>query len=121
METKDMPHGIVGSKFAQALIHGEFEKAHEMLSPTLRLNYSPSALKQSYDNMVEYAQPVGQPNVIVVNNFEGKGESGNGKQLDADGSTCVAIEGDGWCEAVTITAKQFGADYLISELDWGRP
>ena len=121
METEDMPHGIVGSKFAQALIHGEFEKAHDMLSPTLKLHYSAAALKQSYDNMVEYAQPVGKPNVVVVNNFEGKGESRNGKQLDADGWAYVAIEGDGWSEAVIITAKQFGTDYLISELDWGRP
>ena len=116
-----MPHGLVGAKFAQALVHGEFRKAHELLSPNLRLDYSPAVLKQSYDDMVEYAQPVGELNVVVVNNFEGKGESRDGKKLDNEGSACVAIVGEGWCEAVTITAKPYGSDYLITDLIWGRP
>jgi hypothetical protein len=37
--------------------------------------------------------------------------------LDAEGWAYVAI----WSEAVTITVKPFGADYLITDLIWGRP
>jgi hypothetical protein len=113
METKDMPHGIVGSRFAQALINGEFEKAHEMLCPALKEEYPVAALRQNYDSMVAYAQPVGKPNVFVVDN--------SAKEGDAEGWAYVAIEGEGWSEAVIVTAKPDGPGYLISELVWGRP
>lgn len=56
--------------------------------------------------------PAELPDVEVLDNTS-LGET----SLDAEGWAYVAI----WTEAVTITAKPFGSDYLITELIWGRP
>ena len=117
METKDLPHGIVGFNFANALVKGEFEAAHSFLSPELRLKYSPSALKREYDSMIEYMQPVANVGVVVVNNRSMPGE----QDMDAEGWAYVSIEGEGWSEAVVVTVRAFESEYLIAELIWGRP
>lgn len=117
METKDMPHGIVGFDFAQALVMGEFEKAHAFLSAELRSKYTAAGLKSEFESMVEYAQPFGVPYVVVVDNRPLPGIS----EMDAQGWAYVAIQGEGWSEAVTVTVKPVGNEYLITELVWGRP
>lgn len=117
METKDMPHGIVGFNFAQALVMGEFEKAHALLSAELQSKYTATGLKSGYEGMVEYAQPVAVPNVVVVDNRPVP-EIG---EMDAQGWAYVAIQGEGWSEAVTVTVKPVGNKHLITELVWGRP
>ena len=33
----------------------------------------------------------------------------------------VSLNGEGFCEAVTVTIVQHGNDYLIRHLEWGRP
>jgi hypothetical protein len=113
METKDTPQGIVGFKFAQSLLSGDYETAHSLLSTELKIEYPVPNLKQSFEEMMSHAQaPAELPDIEVLDNtFLGQ------SSLDSEGWAYVAI----WSEAVTITAKPFGPDYLIAELDWGRP
>ena len=40
MGTKDTPQGIVGFKFAQALLSRAYDTAHAMLSTELELEYA---------------------------------------------------------------------------------
>lgn len=113
METKDTPQGIVGFKFAEALLSGDYETARSLLSAELKIEYPVPGLKQSLEEMMSLAHaPAELPDVEVLDNTF-LGES----SLDADGWAYVAI----WTEAVTITAKPFGSHYLITELTWGRP
>lgn len=57
METKDLPHGVVASKFAQALLNGDFEKAYNMLGPALKNEYSAHRLKESFDFWIGSGHP----------------------------------------------------------------
>ena len=116
METKDLPQGIVGFKFANALVRRDFDEAWSMLCTELRLECTTSGLKERYESMISYAQPERPPDVEVLDNSEvGLGE------LDARGRVYVALIGDGWSEAVTVTVETIGSGHVITELTWGRP
>lgn len=113
MATKDTAQGIVGFKFARALLNGDYEMARSLLSTELKSEYPVPSLKQSFEEMMSLAHaPAELPDIEVLDNTL-LGES----SLDSEGWAYVAI----WSEAVTITAKPFGSDYLITELEWGRP
>jgi hypothetical protein len=113
MGTTDTPQGIVGFKFAQALLSSDYDTAHAMLSAELELEYPVPALKQRFEKMMSNANPPSElPDVEVMDN-SGLGNA----SLDAEGWAYVAI----WSEAVTIIVKPFGANYLITDLIWGRP
>jgi hypothetical protein len=109
MATKDMPHGIVGFRFAQALLKCEFSQAREMLSPELKLEYSAFNLKERFEDMMSIADPAFSDAVAVDN--------ARHPELDEKGWAYVAIS----TEAVTVTVKPFEQEYLITELIWGRP
>jgi hypothetical protein len=116
METRDTPQGIVGFKFAQALVMGEYDKAHEMLNEELKIQYPAVSLKKHFESMTSYAQPGEVLDVMVMNNSEIGAGTG-----DAEGWAYIPISGNCWSEAIAITAKPFGAEYLITDLMWGRP
>ena len=117
MDTREMPHGVLGFNFANALVQGEYEKAYGMLSAELKLNYSVAKLKEEYESMVAgYAQP-GQPITVEVLDNNSLGNA----SADKEGWAYVAIYSDGWSEAVTVTGKDFGPELLITDLVWGRP
>jgi hypothetical protein len=79
----------------------------------LKLEYPVPTLTQSFEQMIRRAHsPAELPGVEVLDNsFLGDAS------LDSEGWAYVAI----WSEAVTITARPYGPDYLITELIWGRP
>ncbi|HEX4322901.1 MAG TPA: hypothetical protein VHZ52_18450 [Acidobacteriaceae bacterium] len=115
MKTKDMPHGIVGFKFAQALVDGEYNKAHEMLSPELKVEYPAMKLQLEYEDMASLFQYEPRADLewieVLDNCFLGNGA------LDVKGWAYVAIGS----EAVTVTVEPFGSENFITELIWGRP
>jgi len=111
MQTKDMPHGTVGFRFARALLDGECDKVHSMLSTDLKLEYLAQQLKQAFEKMISRSHPVNLPDVEVMDN----GESGD-LWLDDRAWPYLAI----WTESVTATARPFGTEHLIVGLIWGR-
>ena len=115
METKATPQGSVGLKFARALLSGDYENAHLLLSAELKIEYPHMNLKRSFELMMsrEHAPDEVRDIVSVLDNTD-VGES----RLDADGWACVLI---GTCGYVMITAKPFGSDFLITELAWQGP
>jgi hypothetical protein len=113
METKDFPHGVVGFNFAQALLVGDYEMAHGMLSAELKVEYPSADLKRQFEAMMSNAdQPSEAPEIEVLDN-SGLGDGSGG----SEGAAYVAI----WSEAVAVTVKPLGPGYLITELVWGRP
>jgi hypothetical protein len=112
METKDTPQGVVGFRFAHALLSGDHLSAHALLSAELKHEYPESRLREEFESMMTLANPVeeaGLPDIAVMDNHDAS--------VDAKGWVYVSV----WTEAVTITAKPFGDEYLITELIWGRP
>jgi hypothetical protein len=113
VHTKDTPQGIVGLRFAEGLLAGDYETAHQLLSVDLKLQYPIAALKENFERMMSHAHaPSDVPEIEVMDN----GDLGD-SALDAEGWAYIPI----WSEAVTITARPFGPDHLITDLIWGRP
>jgi hypothetical protein len=113
LATKDTPQGIVGFKFASALLGHYYDDARGLLSPQLREKYSSESLKKTFEKMMSLAdEPSDIDEIEVLDNALLGAAS-----LDDDGWAYIAI----WTEAITITAKQFGFDYFISDVVWGRP
>ena len=109
METKDLPHGIVGFKFAQALYEGDYHRAHVFLSPELKLQYSVEGLQNEFEDMMSIADPAFS-GVVVMDNCRHP-------EMDTQGWAYVAIS----TEAVVVTVKLLENQYLITDLEWGRP
>ncbi len=118
MKTKDMPQGVVGFKFAQALDDGDYDKAQALLSPELRAEYTPRLLKEKFDQMSELFQldreEFERQDMAWIEVME---NSDDRPEMDAIGWAYVSVG----TEAVAVAVKAFGTEYLITELQWGRP
>ena len=115
--TKDLPQGMIGIAFAEALVSGRFNVAYAMLTPSLQNEYSNGGLRREYEFWIHHSGEPPMQEVLVLDNREDIGK----EELDSDGWAYVAIEGDGWSEAVSVTVKRFEDEYRITELVWGRP
>lgn len=108
--------GEVGLRFARALVAGEFEVAHRMLEPTLAATYSPEKLGATFREMVSYGgEPPTDVRVVTVLDYW------PAKQPGDVGWAYVAISGNTFSEAVTVTVTRQGERALIREIEWGRP
>lgn len=116
LEPKDTSQGIVGFVFANALVAGEYNVAYNMLSTSLRAELSLVQLKEKFESMIRYGPSA--PNSVKVmsflNNYASK------EALDI-GWAYVAINGDGFCEAVSVIVTQEETKPVIRHIDWGRP
>lgn len=116
MEPKDTQQGMIGFAFANALVAGEYNNAYNMLSTSLQAELSPILLKERFESMISYGRS--SPNSVeimsVLDNWPGK------QALDI-GWAYVAIDGDGFCEAVSVIVKQEQTNQVIRDIDWGRP
>lgn len=116
LEPKDTSQGIVGFAFANALVAGEYDIAYNMLSTSLRAELSSADLKESFESMIKYGRSA--PNHIEVMNVLNDWPD---KQALDIGWAYVAIDGDGFCEAVSIIVIQEETKAVIRDIDWGRP
>ncbi len=108
--------GEVGLLFAQALVAGDFKRAHRLLEPGLGTQYTPAKLEIEYRDMISYGGGAAKE-VRVMTALD----YWPAKQLGDVGWAYVAISGDSFSEAVTVTVAEFGGRMLIRELEWGRP
>jgi hypothetical protein len=112
LEDQKTPYGQVALTFATALVNGKFEDAHNLLSPSIKDEWSPELLKDTYEEMVEYFGdlPVNYISTGVVDT-----------SLPEDSWVYVDIACDGCGEAVTVTIEPEDGKYLIQKIEWGRP
>ena len=114
MRTRDTPQGIVGFKFVQALLNRDYDTARAMLSAELQAEYPVAGLQRQFEEIMTLVnEPSSDLAKIEVLDNSGLGHA----SLDAAGWAYVAI----WSEAVTVTVKPFGGEFLITDLSWGRP
>ncbi len=114
METKDTPQGIVGFRFAQALLRGDYEAARTALSEEVKLEYAGPNLKETFEGMMEitYAAFDDQPQIEVLDNAVLADPS-----RAEEGFVYVGI----WSEALILRVQPLDGEYLITELEFGRP
>ena len=109
----------VATSFASALVEGEFNRAHALLSPELQRSMTPQTLADEFYGMFRsYAD--GNPTEIWYD--ERSAETCSPHKLPGDlGFLYVAINGDDFNEAVTVTVTEITGIPLIREIIWGRP
>ncbi len=113
------PYELVAVEFANSLVAGEFERAHELLVPTLREELSPAALRAELYGMFEgYA--AGPPTDIGFLD-EVSFEDWPDKRPGDVGWIYVSIMGPDFVEAVTVIVASVEDRLAIRSIEWGRP
>lgn len=115
MEDQETPYGHVALKFSTALLNGQFDEAHALLSASIREEWNPSVLQETYESMVEYFE-------MPPNEVEVQGIDTEMPYLKSDSAwVYVSIIGEGNGEAVTVIVGNEYGRYLIQDIQWGRP
>jgi hypothetical protein len=112
-------YAAIAARFARALVSGEYDRAHSMLSPTLRARTSPAALHQRY---AELLASVDHPLVDVRVSLEAQMDEWPDKKPHDAGWAYVSIvqdvPGATVVEAVTVIVTRDG---WVRDVEWGRP
>ena len=109
-------HENLALKFANALVKGEFEVAHSMLSSTLREKMSIEDLSCDYEEMIEYGTgPVTE--TIATLEMQDYPD----RQNNDLGWAYISMSGEDFSEAVAVTVCEEDNSKKIRELEWGRP
>lgn len=114
----DNPVGALALVFAQAVVTGDFAAAHALLSAELQAALQPTDLARDYQAMMAYTDSAPtEVKLIQVEDMNGW----KVKQAGDLGWAYVAIEGEGYSEAVSVIVAQEAGAAVIRWLEWGRP
>jgi hypothetical protein len=112
MKLQEDSAGKFALMFAQDLVAGKYDAAHQMLTADLRSRVSPQALKEQYESMIEYwdGDPASSTEATVISTLP-----------EGEITVYVAIFNDCNGEAVTPIVIEVDGYLLIREIEWGRP
>ena len=116
MEPIKTEHGKVAFEFANSIVNGNFSAAYELLTEQLKAEWDPNSLKEEYDEMIDYGQ--GPVTYIEVMN---EMTDWPAKKENDVGWAYVAMNGDGYGEAIAVVVCSDNNQLRIREIDWGRP
>ena len=110
--------GGIGVSFANAIVSGDYEAAHALLSESLKRAWPPARLEAEFAAMIDYGEgPAEDVELISVDKMMGW----EVREPADVGWAYVAISGEGFNEAVSVIVASEGGRYAIRELEWGRP
>jgi hypothetical protein len=108
----------VAQRFGDCIAIKDYDAAWTLLSEELRLSFTSESIKNAVISMTAYG--TGSIQVAqVMDDFTL--EDWPGKQADDLAVTYVALNGENFSEAVTLTLAEYGQEILIRHLEWGRP
>ena len=108
----------VAQRFGDCIAIKDYDAAWTLLSEELRLSFTSESIKNAVISMTAYG--TGSIQVVqVMDDFTL--EDWPGKQADDLAVTYVALNGENFSEAVTLTLAEYGQEILIRHLEWGRP
>jgi hypothetical protein len=110
--------GDIALAFARALVAGEFEAAQGLLCDSLRMEWTPFRLEETLNSMVEYGD--GPPDEVLLISVDDM-QTWRTRQDGDLGWAYVAINGDGYSEAVSVVVAGKGERPTIRDVEWGRP
>ena len=109
---------VIGVSFANAIVSGDFEAAHALLSESLKGEWPPARLEAELAAMIDYGVgPAEDVDLVGVNNMLGW----EAREPADVGWAYVAISGEGFTEAVSVIVAREDGRFAIRELEWGRP
>jgi hypothetical protein len=108
----------VAQRFGDCIAIKDYDAAWTLLSEELRLSFTSESIKNAVISMTAYG--TGSIQVAqVMDDFTL--EDWPGKQADDLAVTYVALNGENFSEAVTLTLAEYGQEILIRHLEWGMP
>ena len=114
--SKDPPHLKVARDFALALVAGDFDAAHRMLSVVASKQSTAAKLKTKYAAMMKGFGP--PPEIVEVGGV--LDEWPDRKPGDA-GWVYVAMTGEGESAGVTVVVAEESGKLVVRSIEWGRP
>ena len=108
----------VAKQFGDLIAKPDYAAAHALLTEEAQTANTPGDLKEAAEGMTTYA-PGPIQEVQVIDDFVL--EDWPDKQDGDVAIAYVALTGDGFCEAVTVTLVQRSSGFRIRHLEWGRP
>jgi len=120
--TQDQKHAMtyrdVAQHFGDLITRKEYSAAWELLSKEAQASIPPAAIQTAVATMIASAPgPIREAQVME----EFILEDWPGKQRGDLAVVYVALSGESFSEAVTLTLAQSGNNTLIRHLEWGRP
>jgi hypothetical protein len=113
-----MVYRKVANSFGDFIVRGEYSLAFGLFSKEMQAVTSPAAIKAAVATMTAYASgPLQGAEVIEEFTLEDWPD----KQPDDLAVVYVALNGESFSEAVTLTLAQYDEEILIRHLEWGRP
>ncbi|QCO66622.1 hypothetical protein E5843_00265 [Luteimonas yindakuii] len=104
----------VAVEFATKLIHGKYAGAHLLLSSDARDDWPPSALREAYQDLVDWAGPAPDRIEVARTLRDWK------YREDGDlGAVYLLLHG-GETEGMTVTVSSEQDRPVVREIDWGR-
>jgi hypothetical protein len=108
----------VAKQFGDLIAEQDYAGARALLTGDARVANTPDQLREAVEGMTSYA-PGPIRKVLVMEEFILQEWP---EKQDGDVAVAyVALNGDSFCEAVSVTIVQMGSDYRIRRLEWGRP
>ena len=108
----------VAQRFGDCIAIKDYDAAWTLLSEELRLSLTSESIKNAVTTMAAYG--TGWIQVVqVIDDFTL--EDWPDKQANDLAVTYVALNGENFSEAVTLTLAEYGQEILIRHLERGRP
>jgi hypothetical protein len=108
----------VAEQFGNLIGTADYMAAHALLTKKAQAVHSPDDFKESVEGMTTYAPGPIQRVVVIEDSIL---EDWPDKHDGDIAIVYISLEGDGFCEAVTVTLTQEAGDIRIRDLEWGRP
>jgi hypothetical protein len=114
----------LGLAFAQSLVRGDYQAAHDILAIELRDDLQPSDLKTHYEQMTSYwTAPADK---VEVSHVDPPWASWPGKEERDVGWVFLAIEPhpddrSATLEGICVRVVDENGRYRITQIEWGRP
>lgn len=104
----------VATEFATKLIHGKYAGAHLLLSADARADWPPSALREAYQDLVDWVGPA--PDRIEVARLVRDWDYREDGDLAL---VCLLLHGSE-SEGLGVTVSREDGREVIREVEWGR-
>lgn len=112
------PHVQLAQRFGDLIAREDYESAYKLLTKQAQTLRTVQEMKRTSEGMRSYA-PGPFRNFLVMEEF--MLEDWPAKQEGDVASIYISLEGDNFCEAVSVIVTQEDGDLRIRDLEWGRP
>jgi hypothetical protein len=108
----------VAQRFGDCIVTKDYDAAWALLCEELRFSFASESIKNAVTTLTAHGTGSFQM-AQVMDEFTL--EDWPGKQANDLAVAYVALNGENFSEAVTLTLAEYGHEILIRHLEWGRP